>query len=75
MLEMVKLDETRLKEAERLLGQITNELEEGINIGESLNLRPLYEQQELMMKVRSVLEDLRELMVKLEGFKKKLSFE
>jgi hypothetical protein len=76
MLETVKLDEAKLDKVEHYLSQIMNELEEAINAGELPDLHLLYEQKALMTKIQSILEDFRELTVKLKEFKKKLeSFE
>jgi len=58
MLEAVKIDSTIIKEIEKLLAAITSDLEEVINGGELLDLRSLYHQQALVIKIQSALEDL-----------------
>lgn len=71
-METVKLDEAKLEEVKHLLSQIMKEIEEAINAGELSDLHPLYEQQPLMIKIQSILEDFSELVTKLEKLKKKL---
>lgn len=72
MLEAVKIDPTKIEEVEKLLAAITSDLEEVINSGELLDLRPLYHQQALMIKIQSALEDLHNVAEGLERLREEL---
>lgn len=72
MLEAVKVDPKELKEIEGLVNRITSDLEESINLGEFPDLRSLYEQQSLAIKLQSTLEDLHKGVEELGQLEKRL---
>jgi hypothetical protein len=72
MIEAVKGDQKKLGEMEGIVSRITSDLEESINRGEFPDLRSLYEQQSLAIKLQSTLEDLREGTEELERLEKRL---
>ena len=72
MLEAVDIDPKKIREIEGLVSQIVTDIEESINLGEPSDPRPLYEQQSLVIKLQSILENLCNMAGELEQLKEKL---
>ena len=72
-LETAEVNREKLKELEGLVGHITTDLEESINLEELPDLRPLFEQQSLAVKLQSHLENLHSAVEELEQVKKELA--
>jgi DNA primase catalytic subunit len=59
ILEEVKIDPKKLKEMEKVLSQITSEIQISIDTEEFSDLFPLYDQRTLAIKLQRTLEELR----------------
>ena len=72
MLETVEVDPKKIREIERLVSQIVTDIEESINLGEPSDIRLLFKQQSLVIKLQSILENLCDMAGELEQLKEKL---
>lgn len=72
VLKEVKIDPKKLKAMEKVLNQITSEIQKLMDTDESSDLFPLYYQRTLATKLQRTSEELRRMIEELDQLEKKV---